>query len=143
MYNIALRRQDEIINEVLRHAYHEKSGKISWIVFMVISLGKSYNMISPRNFRNWILGSVGESVRPVVCPSVCNMLLSGLAHPFLLIFFMKLGFNKHKKVTQSLFEENYCYAQSGVNGGFFDLKATAFNFFLNLYIRFFWNYPWC
>ena len=110
MYNIALHRQDEIINEVLEHACHEKSGKIFWIVLMVISLGKSYNMISPRNFRNWILGSAGESVWSVVCPSVCNVFVSGLAHPFLLIFYMKLGFNKHKKVTQSLFEENSCYA---------------------------------
>ena len=79
-----------------------------------------------------------SSVCLFICPSVCN---SGLAHYFSLCC-MKSGFNKHKKVTEPFFEEISWCAQSGVNGAFSGTKSKLLNFFVNLFIRFFWNCTW-
>ena len=75
-------------------------------------------------------------------PSVCNIISSRLAHYFVLIFCMRLGFNKHINSKACFFEKISCYAQNGVKGAFLDLNWTLFNFPFNLFIRFFWNCTW-
>ena len=45
--------------------------------------------------------------------SACNAFFSGLFHYFFLIFWIKLRFNKHKKVTKTFFEKSFRYAQNG------------------------------
>ena len=70
------------------------------------------------------------SVRP---PVICT------AHYFLLVFCMKLGFNQQKKLTKTIFSENFLLYPNEANGAFLDPTLI---FFLNLHLRFFWNSTW-
>ena len=90
--------------------------------------------------------SIYASVRLSNCPSVhfpiCNIIFSGLAHYFFLIFCMKLGFNKYIKRTEPILAENSYYLQHGLHGTFSDPKSIFLNFSLNFFIIFFWNCTW-
>ena len=54
-------------------------------------------------------------------------------------FYIKLEFNKQKKMTKPFFEKNSCFAQDRVNGLFLGPKSTFSNFFLHMFLRFFWK----
>ena len=80
-------------------------------------------------------------VGPSVCLSFCNIVFLGLANCFFLISLHKVQFQKtYESYRAHFFDDNFYYAQNGVNGTILDPKLAFLVFSVNLYIRSFWNF---
>ena len=74
------------------------------------------------------------------CSSFCNTVFSGLAYYFFLSFLHEVRIQETLKNDATLFLRYIYFAKIEVTGPFLFPKSTLLNRFLNLFIRFFWDY---